>query len=124
MNDPSLLSLIIAAITAVSLSVVWIETRFRQTRREWEEALDEETKVRATAVSVAVAEHKEAAARFAQQAAGLTRDLSNIQLTITRELRDYPTKRELESMFEAVGEQIDKLEHRLENSLGMPRRIP
>lgn len=114
--------LVLSVISSVILAVVWIEKRFRQSRAEWEKAIANETRARTAAATAAAADHKEATARLERQTAAITRDLAQINLTIARELREYPTKTEIQRMFEATYDQIEKLERRLENMMDLPRR--
>jgi hypothetical protein len=115
---------ILSVLIAVAASVAWIELRFRQTRADFEEKLATGAATSARSVEATTTEHRQAAARLDRQAASIMKDLAQVQLSIAHDLRNYPTKADIQAMLEPIGDQIDKLEHRIENLMGVPRRTP
>jgi hypothetical protein len=122
----------LSIIAPVVIAVIWIEKRFRDSDRNAkacvEDALSIERESRTSALNAATATMKNDAARLERQAAGLhsqnaalQRDLTSHQLSVARELRDYPTKGDLTQFRDDIVEQIDKLETRFENVMGLRR---
>jgi hypothetical protein len=113
---------------AISGPILWIEKRFRDTKREIDQAVCAMRKERDrvitdhrsqhdAALRSSTIEHREATARLEHQAAALQRELAQLRVDNAKEMRDYPTKSELQSMFESVYERFDKIDGRMDGLL-------
>lgn len=128
--DP--VTLVLGTLSASVPAVLWVEKRFRdsaaQAKACADEAVRSEKSSRIAAMRTLMMEHRAATARYDRIAsalnaeqARLTRDLSDLKLATARELRDYPTKAEMQTGFGDIKDQIGGLESRIEGLMGIRR---
>lgn len=80
---------------------------------ENEEALRKERDERIAAIRAVTAENQSATARLERQIAITNKDIADMKLGMLRDLRDYPTKKDIEVM---VVDRLNKMEAKMERS--------
>lgn len=124
---------ILSIIAPVVIAVTWVEKRFRDSTKDAKALVDAalimEREQRTSALNAQAAEFRNATARIERQVsavnaenARLQRDMTALQLQNARDLRDFPTNAEMHAGFASVRDQINKLESRFENVMGLKRR--
>lgn len=124
---------VLSIIAPVVIAVTWVEKRFRDSDKNStkcvEDALRAEREQRTSALNAQAAEFRNTSARLERMAAGLNtenarlqRDMTALQLQNARDLRDFPTNAEMHAGFAGLRDQINKLEARFENVMGLKRR--
>ena len=116
---------VIAGSVALGCAFGWIEWRLRGVSTLMDQHKDELAKARDGAITkerderigairAATAENQAATARLERQIAQTNKDIADMKLGMLRDLRDYPTKDDLETM---VVDRLDKLEQRIERAI-------
>lgn len=110
--------LVLGGAVALSGCIVWIEKRFRDAKRDADAGILTAVNKLTAELNYATAEHRNAAARLERRNAELNNKIAEIQIGIARDFaehaRNYPTKDDLQQMYENFSGRIDKLEGRIE----------